>query len=266
MLYFVATPIGNLGDITFRAIEVLKSVDMIGCEDTRHSMRLLDYYEIKKPLFSYHKFNENEECDKIINLLNDGKNIAIISDAGMPLVSDPGNVLSIKLAENNIDYTIIPGATASLSALVLSGLDASIFTFIGFLPEKKKDKVEVLSRFKDIPSTLIFYAPPHDLNDILKVLFENLGARKCAVVKEITKIHEKTERFVLGEREIEDPKGEYIVVVEGQKEVQKEFELTDEEQINLYISRGMSKKEAIKTVAKERGISKNSLYKYTIND
>ena len=139
MLYLVATPIGNMSDISFRAVETLKNVDVIACEDTRHSLKLLDYYGIKKQLISYHKFNEVKETENIIKLLKDGKNVALISDAGSPVVSDPGNILTKTLVENGIEFTVIPGATACVSALILSGLDASNFTFIGFLPEKKKD-------------------------------------------------------------------------------------------------------------------------------
>ena len=266
MLYFVSTPIGNLGDISLRAIETLKSVDYIACEDTRHSLKLLDYYEIKKPLISYHKFNEKERLEEILNLLNDNKNIAVISDAGTPVISDPGNYLTEFLAEKGVQFTVIPGATAFTSALILSGLSADKFTFIGFLPEKLKEKDELLSDFKNVKSTLIFYSAPHDVNKHLKYLSSVLGDRKVSVVKEITKIHETVYRGSLSSLQIEEPKGEFVIVVEGAKSVEAGFMLSEKEHIDLYISRGFSKKEALQKVAKERGVNKNSLYKYTLND
>lgn len=267
MLYFVATPIGNLGDISYRGIETLKSVDLIGCEDTRHSIHLLEYYDIKKPLFSYHKFNEKEVSEKIIQQLQEGKSIAIISDAGTPAISDPGNVLTKILMEKGIEYTVIPGASACISALVLSGLDTSRFTFIGFLPEKKGDRDKLIKEYKNVSSTLIFHSAPQDVNKDIKDLYNILGDRKCSVVKEITKIHETVYHINLKDGEIDNPKGEFVLVVEGNLgEEEKGFFLTEKEHIDLYISRGMSKKEAIKKVAEERGVSKNSLYKYTIND
>lgn len=267
MLYFVSTPIGNMEDISFRAVETLKKVDVILCEDTRHSLRLLDNYGIKKQLMAYHKFNEMKETETVIKLLESGKNVALISDAGTPVVSDPGNVLTKALSERGIEYTVIPGATACVSALLLSGLDASRFTFIGFLPEKKKDRSELLKSYSEIPSTLIFYSAPHDVNKDLKDLYSVLGNRKAAAVKEITKIHETVYRFNLEDAEIPDARGEFVIVVEGCNEVHTAFEnLTEKEHVELYLSRGMSKKDAIKRVAEERGVSKNSLYKYTIEE
>lgn len=267
MLYLVSTPIGNLADISYRAIEVLNSVDVILCEDTRHSLKLLDHYGIKKQLISYHKFNEVKETEPVINLLKEGKNVALITDAGTPVVSDPGNVLTKALSENGIEFTVVPGATACISALLLSGLDASNFTFIGFLPEKKKDKQALLKTYKNVQSTLIFYSAPHDVNKDLKELYEGLGDRRAVAVKEITKLHERVYRFNLSNAEIVDPRGEFVIVVEGAKKQENAFDnLTELEHINLYLSRGLSKKEAIKIVANERGVSKNSLYKYTINE
>ncbi len=266
MLYFVSTPIGNLKDISYRAVEVLSSVDVIACEDTRTSLKLLNRYEIKKKLVAYHKFNEKEECEKLIAMLNDGLNVAVISDAGTPLVSDPGNLLSEELTERHIPYTVVPGATAFTSALVLSGLSTSAFSFIGFLPEKKKDAEKLLTPYKDLPSTLIFYSAPHDLKQTLSVLFANLGDRKVAIVKEITKIHESVEHTTLatGTAE-EEPRGEYVIVVEGG--ILKENPLNSlsiEEQIALYVADGLSKMDAVKKVAKERGLKKSEVYKYTI--
>lgn len=267
MLYFVATPIGNLDDFSFRAVSTLKSVDVIACEDTRHSLKLLNKFDIKKPLIAYHKFNERKQAEDLIELLNRGKNVAVISDAGTPIISDPGNLLTQILAERQIEYTIIPGASAFVSALVLSGLDCSKFTFVGFLPEKKKDRDNLINLYKNHLETLVFYSAPHDINKDLKDIYEILGNRKVSVVKEISKIHEKTYRFDLKDAFINEPKGEFVIVIEGAKEIKNEgIVLTEKEHIALYISRGYSKKEAVKLVATERGISKNLLYKYTVND
>lgn len=267
MLYFVSTPIGNMGDITYRAVETLKKADIIACEDTRHSLALLNRYGIKKELVSYHKFNEQKETQKIIDLLNQGKTIAVISDAGMPVISDPGNVLTKTLAEKDIPFTIIPGANAALSALVLSGLSAENFTFIGFLPEKLKDKEKLIGRYENLPSTLIFYVAPHDVNAVLNYLGEKFNGRKAALVKEISKMHERVYRFTFGGDNFaqDNPKGEYVLVIEGQKEERNAFEdLPIKEHLKMYLDEGFSKKDALKKVAAERGVSKNSLYKYTI--
>ncbi len=270
MLYFVATPIGNLNDISLRALEVLKSVDIIACEDTRHSLKLLNFFEIKKPLISYHKFNEKTKAEEIIKMLKDGKNIAVISDAGTPVISDPGNTLSKLLSEEGVEFTVVPGATAFVSALILSGLDASRFTFIGFLPEKAKDREELLKGYKNHKETLIFYSAPHDVNGDLKSLYGAFGNRNGVAVKEITKMHERVYKFNLESAKIEEPKGEFVLLVEGKKEDENEdnnfLGLTEKEHIDLYIKRGLTKKEALKKVAKERNVSKNSLYNYTIED
>lgn len=265
MLYFVSTPIGNLKDISLRAIETLKEVDVILCEDTRHSLKLLDHYEIKKPLVSYHKYNEKERLEEIYKMISDGKNVAVISDAGTPVISDPGNVLTAFLREKGVEYSVIPGATAFAPALILSGLSADRFTFIGFLPEKTKDKDALINDFKEVKSTLIFYSAPHDINKDLNYLYNKLGDRKVSVVKEITKVHEKAFIGRLSTLQIENPKGEFVIVVEGSTN-KKEFIYNEKEHIDLYISKGYSKKDAIKIVASERGVSKNSLYKYTVED
>ena len=263
MLYFVATPIGNLKDITFRAIETLKSVDVIACEDTRHSMTLLNFYGIKKPLISYHKFNERETCQKIIDLLNQNKSVAVITDAGMPVISDPGNVLVKTLIENRLEYTVVPGASAFTSALVLSGVDSERFCFVGFLPDKKSHREELLNSFKNTPATLIFYSAPHDVKKDVETLYSVLGNRPAVAVKEITKLHEKVERFELKDGYPYEPKGEYVILVEYLK-TDENKDLTEKQLIEKYIKEGLDKKEALKKVAKERGISKSELYKYTI--
>ncbi len=266
MLYFVATPIGNLKDISLRALEVLKSVDEIACEDTRHSLGLLNHYDIKKPLFAYHKFNEVKTAEKIIEKLKDGKNIAVISDAGSPCISDPGNVLADLLNKEGLEYTVVPGACALINALILSGFDSSKFTFLGFLPEKNSERQELLERYKNLDSTLIFYSAPHDVKKDVESLFKGLGNRKACAVKEITKLHERVEHFNLEEGLTSEPKGEYVILVEKGSMENPLLALSEEEHIKHYIIKGMDKKEALKTVAKERGVSKSSLYKYTIEN
>lgn len=265
MLYFVGTPIGNLKDISFRALEVLKSVDEIACEDTRHSIGLLNAYEIKKPLFSCHKFNERESGEKIIEKLKSGKNIALITDAGMPVISDPGNILVTMLVENGLEFTVIPGACAFVSALVLSGLDASKFCFLGFMPSKSSERKEFLKKYRDLDMTLIFYSAPHDVKKDIESLYEVFGDRRAVAVKEITKIHERAEHFNLGAGLSSEPKGEFVLLVEGGKVENENLKLTEKEHIELYLAQGMDKKEALKTVAKERGVSKSSLYKLIID-
>ena len=266
LLYFIATPIGNLKDISYRAVEMLNSVDEIACEDTRHSLTLLKAYDIKKPLFAYHKFNEKEECERIIEKLKGGKNIAVITDAGLPVISDPGNVLVNALIENGLEYTVIPGANAALSALILSGFNAEHFCFLGFLPEKKSEREEILKEYKTVSATLIFYSAPHDVKKDIETLYVGLGDRCAAAVKEITKIHERVEFFNLKDGLSAEPKGEYVLVVDGAKRNAEYAALSEEEHIDMYLKGGMDKKEALKRVAKERGVPKSSLYKYTIKE
>ncbi len=264
MLYFVGTPIGNLKDMSYRAVEVLNSVDEIACEDTRHSLGLLNAYGIKKPLFSYHKFNEKESGEKIIQKLKAGKNIAVITDAGMPVISDPGNILTNLLIENGLEFTVVPGACAFVSALVLSGLDSSKFCFLGFLPSKASDKKEFLQKYKDLDLTLIFYSAPHDVKKDIEFIYSVLGDRRAVAVKEITKLHEKSIAFNLKDGIDGEPKGEFVILVEGAKIQNQNLNLSEEEHIKLYLSKGMDKKQALKIVAKERCVSKSALYKYTI--
>ncbi|MBQ7373784.1 MAG: 16S rRNA (cytidine(1402)-2'-O)-methyltransferase [Clostridia bacterium] len=266
MLYFVSTPVGNLKDITLRALEVLKSVDLIACEDTRTSLKLLNHYEIKKPLVSYHKFNEKVAGEKLIGELKSGKNIALITDAGTPVISDPGNVLCKMLIESGVEYTVIPGATAFVPALILSGLDASRFCFIGFLPEKKKDVEQILSKYKNFDATLIFYCAPHDVIKTVENLRLHLGDRQAVAVKEITKLHERAIRFNLSDGYPEEnPKGEFVILVErATEEENPNLSLTVKEHIKLYTDKGMSNMDAVKLVAKERKMPKSEVYKYSI--
>lgn len=222
MLYFVSTPIGNLEDISLRAISVLKEVDIIACEDTRHSKILLDHYGIKAKTIAYHKFNENNSADGIIELLNQGKNVAVISDAGMPVISDPGNILAKKLIENDIKFTIIPGANAGLSALVLSGFDATKFAFFGFLSEKNKELKIQLEELKNFNGTKIIYSSKYNLNKDLKSLYSTLGEVNVAIVSEITKMHENV-IFATLPFELNEPKGEFVIVIENKEEEQEEI-------------------------------------------
>jgi len=262
MIYFVATPIGNLRDITFRAIETLEKVDLIACEDTRHSIKLLNHYKIKKPLISFHKFNEKACGEKLVGEAMAGKEIAVISDAGTPLISDPGSVLVQMLKEKNIDFTVIPGANAFVPALILSGMSTSKFSFIGFLPEKNKDREKLLECYKELESTLIIYSAPQDVEKDISTLYKAFGERKAAAVREITKMHEETANFNLSEGLGGDKRGEYVLIVEGGK---KEMpEMSEKEHIDYYIEKGFDKKEALKLAARDRGISKSELYKYTI--
>lgn len=225
MLYFVSTPIGNLEDISFRAVNVLKSCDIIACEDTRHSKILLDHYEIKAKTIAYHKFNEQNSADGIIELLKQGKKVAVISDAGMPVISDPGNILAKKLIENDIKFTIIPGANAGLSALVLSSFDATKFAFFGFLSEKNKELKSQLNDIKNFNGTKIIYSSKYNINKDLKSLHSALGEVNVAIVSEITKMHEQV-NFAVLPYELDEPKGEFVVVVENKE--QETEEITDE--------------------------------------
>ncbi|EDS71744.1 16S rRNA (cytidine(1402)-2'-O)-methyltransferase [Anaerofustis stercorihominis] len=266
-VYIVSTPIGNLEDMTFRAIKVLKEVDVILCEDTRHSIKLLNHFEIKNKLISYHKFNEKERIDYILSLINENKTLALISDAGTPLISDPGNILVKELIENDIKFTVVPGANALLPALILSGFNSEEFLFIGFLPKKNNKKEEKLNTLKDFDKTLIFYSSPYELIDMIKAIDNVLGDRKTAISKEITKLHETTYRgtpkeliAMLNDMEI---KGEFVIVVEGNKEEKKLLTKEEAKQIfDMEIQKGEHPKDLIKKLAKENNLNKRELYNY----
>lgn len=266
MIYFVATPIGNLNDISLRALETLKNVQVIACEDTRTSKVLLDKFEIKnKLLVSYHKFNEQESSQNIIKLASEGKDIAIISDAGMPGISDPGNILAKKLVEAKIDFTVIPGASALTTALVLSGFDSRNFFFAGFLPEKKVEKDKLLSQISTLSSILIFYVSSHNIKKDIQYLFEQLGNRKACLVKELTKVFETKYYFSLSSLPEIDERGEFVLIVEGNNESLDFDSMTIQEHVLFYVNLGFSKNDAIKKVAKERGKSKNEIYMQVLN-
>ena len=260
MLYIVATPIGNIQEITYRAVETLKSVDVILCEDTRHSRILLSHYDIKKPLISYQKFNEREKCESIITMLKEGKNVALISDAGMPLISDPGATVVKEAQKQGLEYTVISGPCACINAVVLSSLDTSRFCMVGFLPDKDGERKKTLELFKDLQATLVFYSPPHDIDKDLKTLYENL-ARKVAVVREISKMYEQVCVGNLGEELVFMRKGEFVIVVEGARPKSESLsELTVQEHIRHYLGLGKTEKEAIKAVASDRNVAKSIIY------
>lgn len=266
MVYFIATPIGNLKDITLRALDALRAADVIFCEDTRHSATLLNAYDIKKPLRACHKFNEREAAEKIIAEAKGGKEVAVISDAGMPVISDPGNKVCEALKEAGVPYTVIPGANAAISALILSAFDASRFTFLGFLPEKAGEKRELLQKFASLQTTLLFHVAPQDIDKDIAAMYEVFGDRRACAVREITKIHEEAIPFTLKEGLSCEKRGEFVIVVEGADGSNPLCSLSEREHIDFYLKDGLDKKEAIKRVAKERGVPKSSLYKYTIEE
>lgn len=271
-LYLVATPIGNLEDITIRALNVLKQVDLIAAEDTRHTLGLLNHFEISKPLISYYKQTEKSRSEVLIEKLKEGKNIAIVSDAGTPGISDPGEEI-VKLAiQNNIEIIPIPGACALINALIVSGLSTREFSFIGFLSTIKKEKKEKLEEVKFETRTLILYEAPHKLKGTLEQIFETLGNRNIVLARELTKIHEEFIRGTVSEilDIIEEIKGEFVILVEGNNISKKDLELSNlknlslEEHYSRYENQGLDKKEIIKRIAKDRNVNKNEIYQYFI--
>lgn len=262
--YIVGTPIGNLGDITLRALEILKSVDVIASEDTRRTAILLNKFGIKKPLISYYKQKEREGAAEISALIKSGKSVALVTDAGMPSVSDPGAVLVRVLREENVPCEIVPGPSAVTSAVALAGLRGSGFIFLGFLPEKKKECDGLLDRVKNAELPIAVFSAPHDLDKRLAYLYEKLGAREVHVVKEMTKMHETVYSGRLGTVAVDNARGEFVIVVDAPDGESRTFDDTPVEAVEKLISAGMQKNEAIKTVASERGIKKSDLYKLFI--
>jgi 16S rRNA (cytidine1402-2'-O)-methyltransferase len=262
-LYVVSTPIGNLSDITYRAIEILSSVDAILCEDTRTSAVLLNHYQIKKPLISYHEFNKFEKEDQILSMLSEGKNLALISDAGTPGINDPGYEIIKKVIDSNFHVVSIPGASAILASLVVSGLVIQPFTFIGFLPKKASDQKKLLTSYQERPETLIIYESPMRMSTTIKTLFSIYGNRQVVLARELTKTFETIIRTNLNDAQTieHNTKGEYVIILEGyiQKEVRSDLPVQDE--VKKLIRTGMSEKDAIKTVAKTRKLPKNDVYK-----
>ena len=275
-LYLVPTPIGNLKDITLRALKVLENADVVAAEDTRQTIKLLNHFNLKKTLISYHMHNEQGKSNEILDRLRLGENIALVSDAGMPGISDPGSVIVKKCIEQGLEFEVLPGATAFATALIYSGLDSSAFTFRGFIPRDTKSRKVVVEELKNQKETLIFYEAPHRLLSTLTFLKENFGNRNLSACRELTKLHEEIVRGKISEV-IEyfnnnNPRGEFVLVMEGltEEEIEKEKrasfeELSIEEHIIKYIEEGMSKKDAIKAVAKDRKVPKNEIYKYSTN-
>lgn len=270
-LYLCATPIGNLSDITYRCVDVLKSVDLIAAEDTRRTLGLLNHLGIEKPLTSYFEHNRREKGEYLISELKKGKNIALVSDAGTPAISDPGEDLVILCAENGVDVVPVPGAVAGINALIVSGISTGRFAFEGFLTVNKRGRRELLEKLKNEERTMIFYEAPHKLLYTLRDMNEAFGNRRIALCRELTKVHEEIFRTTLNEAVIhyekKAPRGEFVLIIEGRKpeeikEEQKLFwtSMTEEDHVKLYTDRGMDEKEAIRAAAKERGISKRELY------
>ena len=275
-LYVVGTPIGNLGDITLRAIETLKKVDIILAEDTRQTLKLLNHLEIQKSMISYHRHNEIDKINMVVGLLDEGKNIALVSDAGMPIISDPGQGLVHYLVENNYDIEVVPGVTALITGIVRSGMDSTRFTFEGFLSVSKRQRIKRLEELKNEIRTMIFYEAPHKILYTLKDMYEVFGERNICICRELTKIHEEyrntTFKEAIEEIEANGIKGEIVLVVEGMSEVELEEKRQEElskikpiDMVKQYMSQGMDKKEAIKKTAKEFGVNKNEIYKECID-
>lgn len=270
-LYLCATPIGNLEDITYRVLRILKEVDIIAAEDTRHSIKLLNHFEINTPMTSYHEFNKIEKADTIINMMKEGKNVALITDAGTPGISDPGEVLVEKCFEAGIEVSSVPGPAACITALTMSGLPTRRFVFEAFLPRDKKKRQLVLEELREETRTIIIYEAPHHLLATLKELFKELGNRRITLCRELTKKYEEANQSYLADLiekyETEEVKGECVLVIEGKtfKEKQEEKEkqwqqMSISEHMDIYLSQGIDKKEAMKKVAKDRGVSKRDIY------
>ncbi len=273
-LYLVATPIGNLEDITLRALKTLKSVDLIAAEDTRHTLKLLNHFEIAKPMISYYKQNEFTRSEQLVEKLKKGKNIALVSDAGTPGISDPGEQI-VKIAiQEGIEIIPIPGACAFINSLIASGMDTKEFEFIGFLSAQKKERKNKLEEIKYDTKTLIFYEAPHKLETTLSDMLEILGNRNIVLAREITKIHEEFLRGKISEilEKIKDIRGEFVLILEGSAISKKTLELENlnqlslEEQYEFYENKKMSKKEIIKQIAKNKNTNKNEIYQYFLKN
>ena len=269
-LYLCATPIGNLGDVSARLLEILKTVDVVAAEDTRRTVQLLNHFEISKPLTSYHEHNKREKGEYLIGILKEGKNVALVSDAGTPAISDPGEDLVTLCIENDITVTSVPGAVAAVNALILSGISPRRFAFEGFLSVNKRHRNEHLEALKNDSHTLIFYEAPHKLRDTLSDMERIFGGeRRIALARELTKIHEEILRMTISEAveyyKENNPRGEYVLVISGaEKSAEAEEQwwngLSVREHVEEYINRGMDSKEAIKQAAKDRNVPKREVY------
>ncbi len=276
MLYLCATPIGNLRDMTTRVVETLRSVDLIAAEDTRNSIKLLNHFDIKTSMTSYHEYNKVEKADYLVEQLQQGKNVALISDAGTPAISDPGEVLVKKCQEAGITVTSLPGPAACITALTLSGLSTRRFCFEGFLPSDKKEKAQILEELKEESRTILIYEAPHHLVRTLEELYEALGDRRITLCRELTKKFETilptTIENALALYGKEEPRGEYVLAVEGKSLRQKKEErqaswqsMTIEEHMAFYKEGGMDEKSAMKQIAKDRGVPKREIYQYLLS-
>lgn len=262
-LWLVATPIGNLEDMTFRAIRILKECKYVACEDTRVTSKLLKHFEIDTPMITYHQHSSNYELNKVIQLLVEGNDVALVSDAGYPIVSDPGSELTQICIEKGINITCVPGANAALHALVVSGLDSNHFMFYGFLDAQQKKRMSILEKLKYHQETIIFYEAPHRIEETIEDLFNIVGNRKVVVARELTKKFESILHGTLSEMKdkVQGLKGEIVIVLEGYKPNKDiVYETTIIEQVDLYKATGLKTKEAIKKVAVERQMSKNEVY------
>ena len=275
-LYLCATPIGNLEGITLRVLRTLKEADLIAAEDTRHSIKLLNHFDIKTPMTSYHEFNKVEKARYLVDKMREGTNVALITDAGTPGISDPGEELVRQCYEAGIEVTSLPGPAACITALTISGMATRRFAFEAFLPSDKKEKQEIFEELKKETRTIILYEAPHRLVRTLSELLENLGDRRISVCRELTKTHETVFRTTVSEAlsyyETEEPRGECVLVIEGKSrmEIQQEQErsweaVSIEEHMKRYLDGGTDKKEAMKLVAKDRGMKKRDVYQYLLN-
>ena len=262
-LYLVPTPIGNLGDFTFRAVEVLNQVEVIFSEDTRVTINLLNHYDIKKKLIAFHKFNEEQKVGVVLSYLEDGKSVAIVSDRGTPVLSDPGEICTKKVIEKGYNVVSLPGATAAIPAITASGLDSSKFIFYGFLNSKSSKRKKELEFLKNNKMTIIFYEAPHRIMEMLADLKEVFGNRNLSISREISKKFDEIYRATISEvmNMLTEIKGEFVIVVEGNKDVVSFDDITIKEHVNMYMEDGLTEKEAIKKVAKERNMSKSDIYK-----
>lgn len=271
-LYIVATPIGNLEDITLRALNILKNIDLIAAEDTRQTLKLLNHYEISKPLISYHRHNEDVKSEILIEKLNEGQDIALVSDAGTPGICDPGEVVIKKAIEEGITVVPIPGACAMINALIASGISTSEFIFLGFLPLNKKNRKQKLEEIKNSNKTIILYEAPHKMKNTLEDLKDIIGDRRITLARELTKIHEEFIKGTIKEiqEKITSPKGEYVIIIDENNSIDDDAEnelnkLSLEEHFKYYKKMGLEKKDIIKKIAKDRNVPKNEIYKHFIN-
>ncbi len=269
ILYLVATPIGNLSDITYRAVETLKNVDLIAAEDTRQTLKLLNHYQISKPLVSYYRHNEDVKSERLIEELLNGKNIALVSDAGTPGISDPGEELIKEAIKNNVKIVPIPGACAFVNALIISGLNTKSFCFYGFLPMNKKNRKEKLEEISKENKTVILYEAPHKIKNTLEDLYSVLGDINCVIARELTKIHEECTRGTLRAmiEKFEQPKGEFVIMLDLNSNIKEKEEtnLTVDELYEMYLKQGLDKREIIKKIAKDKKVAKNEIYQYFID-